>query len=140
MEEHGTEANIECAWLAFMTTSQEKSLDQARKAIDESGGMVPYSASQGIGQHGCFHSRVERLEFPSKYTWRDITQLVEKARATMTALTGKEQQAAPAGSEKPATFLYQVRRAILDPQPHTSSSLVSSSKEFQLRRGERERP
>jgi hypothetical protein len=123
---------IESAWLAFMTTSNEKNPDQAKKALEESGAMVPYSASQGSGRRGCFHSRVDRLEFLSKYTWRDITQLVQKARATMTALTGRDQQAAPAGLEKPASFLYQVRRAILDPQPHTSSSLVFNEKEFQL--------
>jgi hypothetical protein len=128
---------VECAWLAFMTTSKETNLDQAQKAlakqaVEASGAMVPYSASQGIGHHGSFHSRVDRLEFPSKYTWRDITQLVEQARASMTDLTGKEPQAAPASQEKSATFLYQVRRAILDPHVRTSSSLVFNGKEFQL--------
>jgi len=121
----------ECAWLAFMTTSQEKNLDQARKALEASGAMVPYSASQGVGHRGRFHSRVDRLEFPTKLTWRDITQLVEKARATMTALTGNEPGAA-SESEKPATFLYLVRRAILDKRSQTTGLLIFNSKEFEL--------
>ena len=121
----------ECAWLAFMTTSQEKNLDQAKKALEASGAMVPYSASQGVGQNGRFHARVDRLEFPSKFTWRDITQLVEKARSAMTPLKGDEPGASN-GSEKPSTFLYLVRRAILNPRPSTSGLLIFNSKEFVL--------
>jgi hypothetical protein len=124
----------ECAWLAFMTTSQEKNLDQAKKALEASGAMVPYSASQGYGRQGRFHSRVDRLEFPSKYTWRDISRLVEEARGSMTCLKGDEQAAGQAASEeeRPATFLYLVRRALLDPKTQTSSFLVFNGKEFQL--------
>src|ERR1700733_2837993 len=56
----------ECAWLAFMTTSQEKSLDQAKRAVETGppGGTVPYSASQGCGRDHSFASRVDGLEFP----------------------------------------------------------------------------
>ncbi len=120
----------ECAWLAFMTTSQEKNLDQAKKALEASGAMVPYSASQGYGKQGRFRSRVDRLEFSSKYTWRNIERLVEEARGTMNSLTGDE---APAGEGgRPATFLYLVRRAMLDSRTRTSSLLVFNGKEFQL--------
>jgi hypothetical protein len=122
----------ECAWLAFMTTSKETNLDQARKALEASGEMVPYSASQGLGRQGRFHSRVDRLEFASKYTWRDITQLVEQARSNMTALTGDEPQAVANQSDRPATFLYLVRQAILDKRTRTSSSLIFNAKEFRL--------
>jgi len=120
----------ECAWLAFMTTSKEASLDQAKKALYASGAVVPYSASQGVGRYGRFASRVDRLEFPSRYTWRDISQLVENARGAMAAGAGAEQQ--QSGSEKPATFLYQVRRAMLDRKPRTASDLVFNAKQFRL--------
>ena len=33
---------VECAWLAFMTTSKEDNLDQAKKALEASESMVPY--------------------------------------------------------------------------------------------------
>lgn len=121
----------DCAWLAFMTTSQEKNLEQAKKALEASGAMVPYSASQGIGHQGRFRSRVDRLEFPSQFTWRDINHLVEQARGTMTAL-GENEGAAANGSQKPSTFLYLVRRAILDAKPKTSGTLIFNAKEFLL--------
>ena len=121
----------EFAWLAFMTTSQEKSLAQAKGALETSGAMVPYTASQGYGRNGRFRSHVDRLEFPSRYTWRDITDLVGKARVGMTTLQGDEQGALNE-ADRPATFLYLVRRAILDPRPRTAGSLIFKSKEFWL--------
>jgi hypothetical protein len=121
----------EFAWLAFMTTSQEKSLEQAKGALENSGATVPYSASQGYGRQGRFRCRLDRLEFPSRYTWRDITELVGKARVSMTALQGDE-RGATHEAEPPATFLYLVRRAILDPRPRTAGSLIFNSKEFRL--------
>jgi hypothetical protein len=127
-EEPGRPA--ECAWLAFMTTSQEKNLDQAKKALEASGAMVPYSASQGHGRQGRFRSRVDRLEFSSTYTWRDIARLVEEARSSLTVLTGDER--AVAGGQRPATFLYLLRRAMLDERARTSGCLVFNGREFQL--------
>src|ERR1700733_8945147 len=126
----------ECAWLAFMTTSQEKNLDQAKKAVDTSSGMVPYSASQGCGRNGSFASRVERLEFPGRYTWRDVAQLVGRAREAMAAGIGEKHEVLASGTERgtkqPATFLYVVRRAMLDAGPRTTACLVFNSKQFQL--------
>ena len=121
----------ECAWLAFMTTSQEKNLEQAKKALEASSGMIPYSASQGYGRNGSFASRVDRLEFPSHYTWRDVNPLVEKARQTMTG-NAPEQQDETDYADRPATFLYMVRKAMLDARPRTTGSLVFNRKEFQL--------
>jgi hypothetical protein len=126
----------ECAWLAFMTTSQEQSLDQARKTVEPSevpsGKVIPYSASQGHGQDGSFSSRVDRLEFPGRYTWRDLTQLVARAREAMAAGEGDKREVTPSGTERPATFLYSVRRAMLDPRSRTTASLVFNGKQFQL--------
>jgi hypothetical protein len=122
----------ECAWLAFMTTSKESSLDQAKKALEAGGAMVPYSASQGHGQHGRFVSRVDRIEFPSRYTWRDITSLVEQARGAMSAGSSGEQPPLAPAAERPATFLYQVRRAMLDERSRATSVVVFNGKEFQL--------
>lgn len=128
----------ECAYLAFMTTSQEKSLDQAKKALvtssdSETGSMVPYSAAQGCGKRGRFASRVDRLQFPSRYTWRDVQLLLGKARSEMPAngLT-RDDLAGSEGAETPATFLYAVRKALLDPRPKTTAGLFFNSKQFQL--------
>jgi hypothetical protein len=122
----------ECAWLAFMTTSTESNFDQAQKALKTSGPMVPYSASQGHGWNGSFASRVERLEFASQYTWRDLMQLVEKARESMTVGAGGGQSAFSSGLQKPGTFLYMVRCAMIDARAHTTGSLIFNKKQFQL--------
>jgi len=122
----------ECAWLAFMTASQEKNLDQAKKAVDTSSGMVPYNASEGCGRNDSFASRVERLEFPGRYTWRDITQLVGRAREAMAAGTGEKHEVMASAPGQPATFLYVVRRAMLDASSRTTACLVFNSKQFQL--------
>jgi hypothetical protein len=122
----------EWAWLAFMTTSKENNLDQAKKALEASGAMIPYSASQGYGRPGTLNSRVDRLEFPGEYTWRDIRELVKRAREAVVPLADAETRYSPAGSERPATSLYQVRRAMLDSRVRASSSLVFNSKQFRL--------
>src|SRR5271165_4023012 len=56
VSEEPSGAMEECAYLAFMTTSREKNLDQAKKALEStpgsettSGDMVPYTAAQGCG-------------------------------------------------------------------------------------------
>ena len=128
----------ECAWLAFMTMSQEKSLDQAKRAVETGppgvlgASSIPYSASQGYGRKSSFASRVDRLEFPRQYTWRDVTQLVGKAREAMAATTGEKQELTASGAEQPATFLYVVRRAMLDARTRTSGCLIFNKKQFQL--------
>jgi hypothetical protein len=85
----------ECAWLAFMTTSQKKNPDQAKKAVDGAvpqTAAVPYSASQGHGWNGSFSSRVDRLEFPARYNWRDLAQLIGKAREAMASGAGEKHE------------------------------------------------
>src|ERR1017187_7392182 len=126
----------ECAWFAFMTTSREKDLSQARVALQTSPDAVPYSASQGAGLNGDFRSRTDRLEFPNRYTWHDVAHLVEQARRAMVGGAGEtSRRFSPSGhaqDDRPATFLYMVRRAMLDPQPRTTGSLVFNGKHFQL--------
>jgi hypothetical protein len=126
---------VECAWIAFMTTSQEKNLDQAKQALHDSGPSVPYTASQGCGVNGDFRFHVQRLEFPSRFTWRDAGRLIGAAKDSMASEAADMTHAAstPAtGEPQPATFLYCVHRAMLDSRPHTSSSLVFNGKAFQL--------
>ena len=128
--ESGTGQPAECAYLAFMTTSQEKNLDQAKRALESSGEVVPYTAAQGCGKRGRFASRVERLQFPSRYTWRDVEALVEKARDAMASSGPLPDGQAPA--PEASTFLYSVRRALLDPDRRSVSCLFFNGKQFRL--------
>jgi hypothetical protein len=122
----------EFGWLAFMTTSGEKNLDQAKKALETAGSTIPYTGSQGHGRDGAFASHVERLEFPRRYTWRDIAYLMAGARTAMSAVAGEPQLVHADTSEAPATFLYLVRRAMLDASPITRGLVVFNGKQFRL--------
>jgi hypothetical protein len=119
----------EFAWLAFMTTSKESSLDQAKKAIETSGDTIPYSASQGRGHEGHYGALVERFDFPATYRWSNLSQLIDRARTVMTAGIVEQGSASP---DRPATFLYQVRRAILDASPRTTRCIVFNNKLFRM--------
>lgn len=119
----------EFAWLAFMTTSKESSLDQAKKAIEISGDTIPYSASQGCGHEGHSGSLVERFYFPATYRWSNLSELMERARTAMTAGIVEQGFASP---DRPATFLYQVRRAMLDSRSRTTHCIVFNNKLFRM--------
>ena len=118
----------ESAYFAFMTTSQEKSLDQAKKALEAAGKEIPYTAAQGHGARGAFVSRVDRIDFPAICTFRDLHSLTPKVRDAVVA------SATPARTAQgdAATFLYCVHRAMLNPKPQTSADFFFNSKQFQL--------
>ena len=126
---------LECSYFAFMTSSQEKSLDQAKKALDTQGDSVPYAAAQGTGREGQFVSRLSRINFPSQLTWRDCPRLVDEVRAALSAEapTQRIEKTLATDESAPATFLYAVRNAILDPSSATTGSLIYNGKEYQLR-------
>jgi hypothetical protein len=125
------DAAVDCAYLAFMTTSQEKNLEQAKKALVKEGDTVAYSAAQGFGQGSKCTSRVDRLQFPSRYTWRDIPELIRKAREAM-ATPGGEPRELKADGERLSTFLYAVRRALLDSNQRTTTQIFFNGKRFEL--------
>jgi hypothetical protein len=62
-----------------------------------------------------------------------VQLLLGKARSEMAAngLT-RDDHAGSEGAETPATFLYAVRKALLDPRPKTTAGLFFNSKQFQL--------
>ncbi len=124
----------ECAYLAFMTSSKENNIDQAKKALETPVGDVPYSAAQGYSGHGRVSSRVDQLSFPSRFTWRHITSLVEQARKGMAAKTDPQKQLSlvKGDNSSPGTFLYVLRGAMLDPAKTTTSHLFFNSKQFLL--------
>jgi hypothetical protein len=125
---------LECAYFAFMTTSQEENLDQAKKALESSDGAVPYIVAEGEGRPGRFASRLHRIGFPSRLTWRDCPALVDKIRAAVSneAPAQSIDKALPVHQAAPSTFLYAVWKAILDPNPTTTGSLIYNGKEFEL--------
>jgi hypothetical protein len=124
---------VEAAYVAFMTASDEKNVEQARKAMQGAGNMQRYNAAQGFCRPGAFQSRIDRLVFSSKYSFRDLGTLIPMARTEMVA-----HEADPMDHQQDAesvhrsTFLYAVRRAILTPGKTSTSQLFFNSKKFRL--------
>lgn len=118
----------ESAYGAFITSSREKNLDQANQALRSSGTSIPYVAAQAHAAHGRFAARVDALEFPSHYTWRDADSLMAKVRDIVA------NSVCPSESERGGAglFLYSVHKAMLDAHTATSESLFFNGKRFLL--------
>ena len=118
----------ECAYFAFMTASPEKDMAQARQALVRSGAAIPRIAAQGRADRSGFASRVDNLALPSRLTWRDADQLtahVHEATANSTCLRDTGRGAA-------STFLYSVRRAMLDLATETQTVLFFNCNQYGL--------
>lgn len=124
----------ECSYFAFMTSSKEESLDEARGALNASGPEVPYAIAEASGARGTFSSRVEHVMFPSQLTWRDYPALIEKARAAIAseAPVQRVDRRLANGQQAPSTFLYAVRNAMLAPGPRTKEALIYNGCEYLL--------
>jgi hypothetical protein len=131
----------QCEYFAFMTSSQERNLEQAKKAITPSAtgiganNTIPYAAVEANGREGRFHSKLVRFALPSSYSWRDTDQLIGKVRGEIATAVSPEftERSLPEGEGAPATFLYAVRRSILDPDSRSERSLTYNGKQYLLR-------
>ncbi len=123
----------ESAYVAFMTASDEKNIEQARKAMEVAGGMQRYNAAQGICRPGGFQSRLDRLAFSSKYSFKDLGTLIPMARTEMTARAADPlEHRDDAETSHRSTFLYAVRRALLSPGQTQSGLYFFNSKKYRL--------
>jgi hypothetical protein len=124
----------ECAYLAFMTSSTENNLDQAKKALETSANIALYNAAQGYSGRGRVTSRVDRMHVPSRFTWWDAPSLIARARSEMAGRTEAQNQLSlPAGErEMPGMFLYTLRGALLNTEKRTRGELFFNSKLFLL--------
>jgi hypothetical protein len=119
----------ESAYGAFITTSREKNMEQATQALHQAGATIPYIAAQAHASGGRFAARVDELEFPSRYTWRDADSLMTQVRQVVShSLCPAQSTPGPA-----ALFLYSVRRAMTDPGESTAANLFFNGKQFHLR-------
>lgn len=117
------------AYSAFMTTSKEKSLSQARDALANSSSFVPYTAAQSYASAGRIATRTDHMELPQNLTWRDAELLRSRVQALFeTSSCSFENVAGPA-----ATFLYSVHRTLIDSRGADQTLLHFNGKAFILR-------
>ncbi len=124
-----------CAYLAFMTSSQEKNLEQAKAALEKSGSQLAYVAAEGKGRAGLFDTTLQHLALPSQLTWRDYPELLIKVRNALASGQSAERMNKKLAREDaaPATFLYAVRKAMRAPDTQTGQLIIYNGKEFLLR-------
>jgi hypothetical protein len=117
------------AYSAFMTTSKEKNLSQARDALDSANSFVPYTAAQSYASAGRIATRVDHMELPRNLTWHDSELLWSRVRAFFeTSSCSFETESGPAD-----TFLYSAHRALIDPHSSDEMRLHFNGKTFALR-------
>jgi hypothetical protein len=129
--EKSTGEPVDARYFGFMTSSAEKSFDQAKQSFSETGTKpVPYTATRGAARSGQFPSTIYRMFLPNSLTWSDCPRLIHDIRATVDRTDGVPQE--PVRYQSPNTFLNSVRQALLNPAAKTEGSLVYNGKLFTL--------
>jgi len=129
----------QCEYFAFMTSSQERNLEQAKQAVSsphkDGLGLIPYAGAEGSGRAGRFTSKLVRFDLPETYNWGSIDQLIARVPEEMAAGGSAEvvDRTLPDGTAAPPTFLYAVRRSLLDPAIRSEGWLVYNGKQYLLR-------
>jgi hypothetical protein len=124
-----------CAYFGFMTTSQEEHFEDAKRSLLPAGDSLTYSVGCGTVTPEGASGRTLRINLPSRYSWRDCTTIARKARAAAGAEPMGDRKPLQDSPVLPATFLYAIRKAMLDPNPHTEDVVIFNGKYFTLRTG-----
>ncbi|MCU1260251.1 MAG: hypothetical protein JWO80_3136 [Bryobacterales bacterium] len=124
---------VDAAYFGFMTSSTEKSFEQAKKALDEhAGSTVPYTATQGWADGGRFSCSLYHLLMPSRLTFSDCPQLIRHVRATVAASDPPSEKRDIETSNIPRTFLNSIREALLSRAIRTECDLIYNSKQYYM--------
>ena len=127
-EEKG--AVTESAYVSFMATSREKGLADARKAFASQTGTQMFTVARGRATNAGCAFALQHRTLDAKYTWCN-------SMAVLDQLAGKtplapEERVANYGPGCLPTFLFAVRRAIVNGEDSTSA-YVHNGKVYRLR-------
>jgi hypothetical protein len=118
----------EGTYFGYMTSSPEKGLDEARKALETSGGRIPYAAAQGrIGAAGATGA-IARFPLSGELTWEQQEAITRQVRGGFAAGTA-ETKSVGGGA---LSFLYTVLQGIRMQGPKYSGRAVYNGKMYQL--------
>jgi hypothetical protein len=121
----------ESAYLSFMTSSAEKSLEQARRAFEDSSRAMPITVAHGNATRSGYSSALDRLTASARYSWSNAAQLMEEIRVHVSA-----EQEVSLGEERASafpTFLYAVRAAVLAGAETGRCTFIHDAKLYRLR-------
>lgn len=117
VEERG-EQPCRAGYFGFMTSSDEHSVDEARKALNSNGvEAVPYSTILGQSEPGTYFATKTRFQSEEGYTWSDWSELLPKARRAVDSndATVLANERRPDDGSVASPFLYSLWRAITAP-------------------------
>ncbi len=102
------------SYAGFMTSSQEKSLDQGRRALNEGEAEIPCTLGLGESGNGRTELSVQRFTVPSATRWTGAADILDalENQADRNDSAATHQKASLSGPT--ATFLHAVHRAILE--------------------------
>lgn len=105
---------LNTSYVGFMTSSQEKSLDQGRRALNEAQAEIPCTLGRGESGSGGTELSVQRFTVPGATRWTGAADILDALDNQL------EHSDSPVTHEKgslfgpTATFLHAVHRAILE--------------------------
>jgi hypothetical protein len=122
-----------CAYFGFMTTSQEKNLDEAKNSLAPSGETATYSVGCGSVTNDGVDGQTLRINLSSRYNWRDFASIAREVRTAVSALPLGLRTPLDPQAGIPATFLNAVRSAMSNPTASTEELLIFNGKYYVLR-------
>ena len=127
---------VESAYFGFITSSPEKSLDQAKGALGPTGkDAVPYAAVEGAASQKSATYTLYNTLLPSKYTYvqcEDVVGRVRQALAKGEIQPARSERTPPASDSSPRTFLYAVRQAMAAGGNRVSAPFLYNGKHYLL--------
>ena len=124
---------LDAAYFGFMTSSTEKSFEQAKKSLDEQAGSIAsYTATQGWADGGRFSCSLYHLSLPSRLTFSNCAQLIEHVRASVAAGDPPSEKRDIETTGIPKTFLNSIREALLSRAIRTECELIYNGKQYYM--------
>jgi hypothetical protein len=124
---------VESAYFGFITSSPEKSLDQAKGALGPAGkDAVPYAAVEGGASQKVSSYTLYNTLLPSAYTYVQCESVVARVRQSLAKDEIKPSRSETVQSASPQTFLYAVRQAIGSADARMSAPFLYNGKQYRL--------
>jgi hypothetical protein len=122
------------SYFGYMTTSNEKDLNQARKAL-ETGAEVSYTAIRGKIDGGKLWNRLMKVSDGAKAGWSDRARLTSMIRTRLLEAepAGAQHSTASVDGTPCGTFLHAIRCAMRSTSPKSESRFIHNGKVHQLR-------
>jgi hypothetical protein len=124
-------AIVESAYLSFMTSSAEKSIEQARKAFEDPSRALSITVAHGNATRSGYSSALDRLTASARYTWSNAAQLLEEIRGRVSP--AEEVSLGTESASAFPTFLYAVRAAVLAGAETGRCTFIHNAKLYCLR-------